>query len=86
MDAAAINSLSPEQKAAVMRNMAAQVNQQVTSELMEKMTKACFTKCAGSSGDKLDRREQTCLANCQDRYLDTMAQVTEALAKRQSSM
>mmetsp|Transcript_8477 Transcript_8477/g.10873 ORF Transcript_8477/g.10873 Transcript_8477/m.10873 type:complete len:87 (+) Transcript_8477:210-470(+) len=86
MDAAALNNLSPEQKQAVMRNMANQVNQQVTKDLMEKMTELCFKKCAGISGDKLDRREQVCLGSCQDRYLDSMAQVTEALAKRQNSM
>ena len=34
-------------------------------------------------GDKLDSREQSCMASCQDRYLDTRAQVQEALQKRQ---
>ena len=86
MNASTINNLSPEQRNAVKMNMANQVNQQVTKDLMERMTKVCFEKCAGSSGDKLDRREQTCLSNCQDRYLDSMEQVTQALSKRQNSM
>ena len=35
-------------------------------------------------GDKLDSREQSCLAMCQDRYIDTRAQVQEAVGKRQN--
>ena len=34
-------------------------------------------------GDKLDSREQACLASCQDRYLETRTHVQEALQKRQ---
>lgn len=37
-------------------------------------------------GDKLDRNEQSCLANCQDRYLDAREQVQAALSKRQDGM
>lgn len=86
MNADALNNLTPEQQQAVMQKMAMQVNQQITADLMEKMSNVCFNKCAGISGDKLDRREQGCMASCQDRYLDAMAQVTEALQKRQNSM
>ena len=47
-----------------------------------------LTFCTSSSwhlvqGDKLDSREQGCMAMCQDRYLDVRGQVTEALQKRQ---
>ncbi len=34
-------------------------------------------------GDKLDGKEQSCLAMCQDRYLETRSHVQEALQKRQ---
>lgn len=34
-------------------------------------------------GDRLDNREQGCLAQCQDRYLDVRQQVQEALQKRE---
>jgi Tim10/DDP family zinc finger len=37
-------------------------------------------------GDRLDTREQACMASCQDRYLDTRLQVQNALEKRQASM
>ena len=36
-------------------------------------------------GDKLDSREQSCMAMCQDRYLETRAQVQETLMKRQGN-
>jgi Tim10/DDP family zinc finger len=36
-------------------------------------------------GDKLDTKEQTCLAHCQDRYLAARVAITESLQKRQSS-
>jgi hypothetical protein len=38
---------------------------------------------AYSQGDKLDSREQSCMASCQDRYLEARAQVQETLMKRQ---
>ncbi|KAK3357471.1 Tim10/DDP family zinc finger-domain-containing protein [Lasiosphaeria hispida] len=36
------------------------------------MTEICWTKCipASSKGNKLDSSEQSCLANCVDRFLD----------------
>jgi hypothetical protein len=36
-------------------------------------------------GDKLDTKEQACLAHCQDRYLAARVAVQEALHKRQES-
>ena len=58
----------------------------MTEALLTKMGDACFKKCAGTSGDKLDKREQSCLANCQDVYLETMQQVQQTLMKRQNQM
>lgn len=81
--AGALGQLSPEQRQAVMMQAQQEANQQIMQQMMEKMVKSCFTKCAGTSGDKLDSREQSCMAACQDRYLDTRAQVQEALEKRQ---
>eukprot|EP00549_Striatella_unipunctata_P014038 CAMPEP_0118679344 /NCGR_PEP_ID=MMETSP0800-20121206/3734_1 /TAXON_ID=210618 ORGANISM="Striatella unipunctata, Strain CCMP2910" /NCGR_SAMPLE_ID=MMETSP0800 /ASSEMBLY_ACC=CAM_ASM_000638 /LENGTH=70 /DNA_ID=CAMNT_0006575325 /DNA_START=121 /DNA_END=333 /DNA_ORIENTATION=+ len=60
-----------------------EANQQIMQDMMNRMTASCFKKCAGTSGDKLDSREQSCMAMCQDRYLDTRQQVQEALQKRQ---
>lgn len=40
----------------------------------------------GIQGDKLDSREQSCFAMCQDRYLETRVHVQQALQKRQDGM
>jgi len=37
-------------------------------------------------GDRLDSKEQACMASCQDRYLEVREQVVSALEKRQSNM
>mmetsp|Transcript_43477 Transcript_43477/g.49324 ORF Transcript_43477/g.49324 Transcript_43477/m.49324 type:complete len:81 (-) Transcript_43477:274-516(-) len=73
-------TLSPEQRQAVMM----QANQEIMGEMVKMMAESCFKKCAGTSGDRLDKREQSCMALCQDRYLDTRAQVQEALQRRQN--
>lgn len=78
-----MDQLTPEQKQAVMMQAQNEGNQQIMQAMMDSMIKNCFEKCAGSSGDKLDSREQGCMAACQDRYLDTRGQVQEALQKRQ---
>lgn len=83
--AGALSQLSPEQRQAVMMQAQQEANQQIMQQMMEKMISNCFKKCAGTSGNQLDSREQSCMAACQDRYLDTRAQVQEALEKRQNS-
>eukprot|EP00566_Odontella_aurita_P029552 CAMPEP_0113600502 /NCGR_PEP_ID=MMETSP0015_2-20120614/42738_1 /TAXON_ID=2838 /ORGANISM="Odontella" /LENGTH=69 /DNA_ID=CAMNT_0000508757 /DNA_START=221 /DNA_END=430 /DNA_ORIENTATION=+ /assembly_acc=CAM_ASM_000160 len=60
-----------------------EANNAIMKQMIDKMVLTCFNKCAGTSGDRLDNKEQSCMAMCQDRYLDTRAQVQEALQKRQ---
>lgn len=36
-------------------------------------------------GDRLDSKEQACLASCQDRYFDARSAVQEAIQKRQNT-
>ncbi len=45
-------------------------------------------ECCGrlGQGDRLDSREQSCMASCQDQYLETRSQVQQALEQRQSGM
>ncbi|KAL3788530.1 hypothetical protein HJC23_006568 [Cyclotella cryptica] len=86
MDPAALSSLTPEQKQAVMAQAQGQANQQIMASMVESMTVRCFDKCVGTSGDRLDSKEQYCLASCQDRYLDVRKAVGESLEKRQSTM
>jgi|Transcript_5185 hypothetical protein len=82
----AFSQLTPQQKQQVMQQAQNEANQQVMQNMMDTMSSSCFDKCAGTSGDKLDSREQACMAMCQDRFLDVRAQVTEALQRRQNSM
>jgi len=39
----------------------------------------------GAKGDRLDSREQSCLASCQDQYLEIRSQVQQALEQRQAN-
>lgn len=80
----AINQLSPEQQQQVMMQAQTEANQRIMQSMMTNMTEHCFKLCAGTSGDRLDSREQSCMASCQDRYLDTRQQVQEAIQKRES--
>mmetsp|Transcript_24452 Transcript_24452/g.73381 ORF Transcript_24452/g.73381 Transcript_24452/m.73381 type:complete len:83 (+) Transcript_24452:191-439(+) len=79
-------SHTPEQQAAALAQMRAEVQAQANRELMTKMTEKCFARCASSKGGgQLERSEQMCLANCIDRYADCMQAVNEALVARQQS-
>lgn len=77
--------LTAEQRQMVLVRAQQEANQSVTQGMLEKMMKTCFTKCISSysSGDKLDTKEQSCMANCQDRYLDVRKEVANAIEKRQ---
>ncbi|KAL7454818.1 hypothetical protein ACHAWC_006418 [Mediolabrus comicus] len=86
MDPAALQNLTQEQKTAIMAQAQQQANQQIMTGMIESMTYKCFEKCAGTSGDRLDSKEQSCLANCQDRFLDVRKAVQDSLEKRQGGM
>lgn len=47
---------------------------------------AVLLVCFIIQGERLDSREQSCMASCQDQYLETRAQIQKALEARQSSM
>lgn len=44
-----INSLSPEQRQAVLFQAQQEANQRVMQDMVQRMVKTCFTKCAGTS-------------------------------------
>mmetsp|Transcript_18871 Transcript_18871/g.27579 ORF Transcript_18871/g.27579 Transcript_18871/m.27579 type:complete len:86 (-) Transcript_18871:239-496(-) len=81
-----LNQLSPQQRQQVMMQAQQEANQQIMQGMLEKMAATCFTKCVGTSGSKLDSREQSCMAHCQDRYFDVRERVQAALQNRQNSM
>ncbi|KAG0320233.1 Mitochondrial import inner membrane translocase subunit Tim13 [Dissophora globulifera] len=39
-------------------------------ELVNKINEKCFARCVLKPGGKLDNSEQTCVANCMDRYME----------------
>ncbi|CAB9513730.1 Tim10/DDP family zinc finger [Seminavis robusta] len=81
-----MDKLTPEQQQQVMQQAAMAANQQVMQDMMKQTINLCFKKCAGTSGDRLDRKEQACMGYCQDLYLETRAQVQAALQDRQQKM
>ncbi|KAG7366896.1 cyclin-like protein [Nitzschia inconspicua] len=80
-----MDQLSPEQRQAVLMQAQQEANQRIMQDLLQRMVKTCFNKCAGTSGDRLDSREQSCMASCQDQYFETRSQVQKSLEQRQSS-
>mmetsp|Transcript_18067 Transcript_18067/g.41640 ORF Transcript_18067/g.41640 Transcript_18067/m.41640 type:complete len:86 (-) Transcript_18067:1483-1740(-) len=80
-----LSQLTPEQRQAVLVQAQQEANQRIMSDMMQRMVKTCFSKCAGTSGDRLDSREQSCLASCQDQYLEIRNQVQQALEHRQAN-
>jgi DNA-directed RNA polymerase specialized sigma24 family protein len=42
-------NLSPEQRQAVMVQAQQEANQRIMQDMLQKMVKTCFTKCAGTS-------------------------------------
>lgn len=59
-----------------------QLQQQVAAQIMERRIEAinetCFEKCVTSPSNRLSNSEQKCLAQCFDRYWDTMQLVVKA--------
>ncbi|KAG5179040.1 Tim10/DDP family zinc finger-domain-containing protein [Tribonema minus] len=76
--------ITQEQADAFIAQTRMQAEQASMQELLSKLTSTCFTKCAKpSKGDRLDSGEQSCLALCMDRYVDTMQLVNKAVVDRQ---
>jgi Tim10/DDP family zinc finger len=53
---AQLNSLSPEQRQAVMMQAQQEANQSIMQELMKEMVTTCFEKCSGTSVRFYDSR------------------------------
>ena len=46
---AQLSQLTPEQRHAVMAQAQQEANQRIMQDMLQKMVKTCFTKCAGTS-------------------------------------
>jgi len=75
-----LKNMSPQQQQALMQRMSSQVEQAQLQDIVAVTSDICVKKCLGVSGNQLDRKEQTCMANCMDRYIDTMKVVGGALS------
>ena len=77
-----LSNLSPEQAQAVMQQVRQQGAMQAQQEILVSSSKKCFEKCVSRPGATLSNKEQTCLAMCFDRYLETMQVVSQSMADR----
>ncbi|EWM22746.1 hypothetical protein NSK_005889 [Nannochloropsis salina CCMP1776] len=77
--------LTPDQQEAVIHKFRAEMAAQAMQELVQKMTDKCFSKCTGKSGNRLDSKEQNCVAMCMDRYIETMNVVQHSLSERSAT-
>lgn len=73
---------TPQQQDAYLAQMKQQVQVQFMQDLIHKVTDQCYKKCTTPSGDGLTSREKGCMANCMDRYMETMQVVNESLSAR----
>jgi hypothetical protein len=70
---------TPEQRAAIMAQAEQKAVNRIMTVMMARMFKHCFDKCAGTSGDGLTYEEESCLAKCQDRFVDVRKVVQDTL-------
>ncbi|KAF0852666.1 mitochondrial inner membrane translocase subunit Tim13 [Andalucia godoyi] len=63
-----------------------EMNQQAAQDLFQRVAEKCFAKCISKPGSKLDANDQACLARCEDRYIDAMNVISQALQDRSNTM
>ena len=73
---------TPQQQDAYLAQMRQQVQVQFMQDLIHKVTDQCYKKCTTPSGSGLTSREKDCMANCMDRYMETMQIVNATLSER----
>ena len=50
-----LQNLTPEQRQAVLMQVQQEANQRIMQDMLQRMVKTCFTKCAGTSVRKGER-------------------------------
>ena len=53
-------------------------------QLIHNLTDICWETCVQKIGNKLESRQQTCLSNCVERFLDTSNFIINRLSQRGS--
>ncbi|KAM7454433.1 mitochondrial intermembrane space complex subunit Tim13 [Blastocystis sp. ATCC 50177/Nand II] len=76
-----MSEYTPEQLEAALQNVRNELNQGHMQEIMKSIQEKCFNLCISSPGASLSNKDKTCLSNCSDRYIDTMQEVSKAIAK-----
>lgn len=73
---------SSQEKGRVMEQVRNQIAVATLQELIMKMSDKCFRKCVSSPSTSLDNREQKCLGNCMDRYMESWNIVSRAYSDK----
>jgi mitochondrial import inner membrane translocase subunit TIM8 len=64
------------------RFVEAETQRQRFQQLIHTLTSDCWDTCVtGAPGQNLDRRTETCLANCVERFIDTSNYIVNRLEK-----
>jgi import inner membrane translocase subunit TIM8 len=59
-----------------------ETHKQRFQQLIHSLTSECWDTCfTGAPGQKLDRRTETCIANCVERFIDTSNYIVNRLEK-----
>mmetsp|Transcript_21678 Transcript_21678/g.53468 ORF Transcript_21678/g.53468 Transcript_21678/m.53468 type:complete len:81 (+) Transcript_21678:69-311(+) len=66
----------------VIQSLKQDAEREFMQDILNSLTSKCFNKCVSKPGERLDKAEQTCLAKCVDRFLDSRAVVYETMQER----
>mmetsp|Transcript_16404 Transcript_16404/g.41535 ORF Transcript_16404/g.41535 Transcript_16404/m.41535 type:complete len:81 (+) Transcript_16404:56-298(+) len=69
----------------IMQALKEESDREFMKDILNSLSTKCFTKCVSKPGERLDKAEQTCLAKCVDRFLDSRAVVFETMQERGSN-
>ena len=68
------------------RFIEAETQKQRFQQLVHGLTDQCWDVCMGTPGQKLDRKTETCLGNCVERFIDTSNFIVNRLEKEGESI
>ncbi|KAF9234608.1 Tim10/DDP family zinc finger-domain-containing protein [Melanogaster broomeanus] len=69
-------------KEALMNTIRSEMALAQAQDLLNKTNEKCFAKCIVKPGTSLSSSEETCLARCMDRYMETFDIVSRTYAHR----
>lgn len=67
------------------RFVEAETQKQRFQQLVQTLTERCFDTCVDKPGQKLDSKNESCLVNCVERFIDTTNFVVNRLETTQIS-